>query len=132
MNIVVDTSIIIAVFLNEKSKGEIIRLTKGANLFAPASLHWEIGNAFSSMFKRNRLKYDNAIKALKYYKEIPIRFTELDLEIVLEIANRYNIYAYDACFVAAAKELNAPLLSLDNTLLRIAKKEGQKIIEVFK
>jgi predicted nucleic acid-binding protein len=130
MKIIVDTSIIIAVILNEKKKSAIIKLTKGANLFAPASLHWEIGNAFSAMFKRGRLKFGNAIKALGYYREIPIRFTELDLESVLEIANRHKIYAYDAYFVAAAKELHTPLLSLDTTLLEVAKKEGQKIIEV--
>lgn len=132
MNIVVDTSIIIAVILNEKSKKKIVQLTKGANLFAPASLHWEIGNAFSAMFKIGRLKFDKALKALKYYEEIPIRFTELDLESVLEIANRHKLYAYDVYFITAAKELNAPLISLDRSLLEVAKKEGQKIIEVLK
>ena len=132
MNIVVDTSVIIAVILNEKKKSAIIKLTKGANLFAPTSLHWEIGNAFSAMFKRGRLKFEDAVKALGYYQEIPIRFTDIDLELVLDIANRYKIYAYDAYFIAAAKELNAPLLSLDTALLVIAKKERQKIIEVKK
>jgi predicted nucleic acid-binding protein len=130
VNIIVDTSIIIAVILNEKSKKNIIRLTEGTNLFAPASLHWEIGNAFSAIFKRKRLKIDKALKALKYYREIPIRFTDIDLEPVLEIAHKYKIYAYDAYFIAAAKELNAPLISLDNTLLEIAQKDGQKTIEV--
>jgi predicted nucleic acid-binding protein len=130
MKIVVDTSIIIAVILNEKSKRKIVQLTEGASLFAPPLLHWEIGNAFSAMFKKKHLKIGQAIKALKFYKEIPIRFTEVDLEKVLDIANRHNIYAYDAYFVAAAKELNAPLLSLDIALLEVAKREGQKTIEV--
>ena len=130
MNIIVDTSIIIAVITNEKNKKKIIELTTGANLFAPASLHWEIGNAFSAMFKRKKLNLKQAKVALKYYNEIPIRFSDIDLEHVLDIAIKYNIYAYDAYFIIAAKELNAPLLSLDSSLIEVAKSEGLKVIEV--
>ena len=68
--------------------------------------------------------------ALKYYHEIPIRFSDLNLDEVLEIASRHKIYAYDAYFIAVSKELNAPLFSLDHNLLKIASKEGLKIIEV--
>ena len=130
MNIIVDTSIIIAVIINEENKKRIIELTKGSNLFAPASLHWEIGNAFSVMFKRDKLTIKQAKIALRYYNEIPIRFADMDLENVLDIANKYKIYAYDAYFIATAKELNAPLFSLDKNLLQIARKEGLKVIKV--
>ncbi len=130
MNIIVDTSIIIAVITNEKNKKKIIELTTGVNLFAPASLHWEIGNAFSAMFKRNKLTLKQAKVALSYYTEIPIRFSDLDLESVLDISLKHKIYAYDAYFIAAAKELNAPLLSLDKNLIKVAKIEGLKVIEV--
>jgi predicted nucleic acid-binding protein len=130
MNIVIDTSIVIAVITNEKNKKKIIELTTGANLFAPASLHWEIGNAFSAMFKRNKLNLKQAKIALRYYSEIPIRFSDIELENVLDIAIKYNIYAYDAYFVIAAKELNTPLLSLDKNLIEVARSEGLKVIEV--
>ena len=131
MNIVVDTSIIIAVIINEENKKDIVHLTKGANIIAPASLQWEIGNALSAMFKRNRLKLSYARIALQYYREIPIRFIDIDLEDSLEIANKHRIYAYDAYFISAAKNLNVPLFSLDNHLLEIAIKEGLKTIEVL-
>jgi len=55
MNLVVDTSVIIAVITNEEHKRQLINLSKGADLIAPPSLHWEIGNAFSAMFKRKRI-----------------------------------------------------------------------------
>jgi predicted nucleic acid-binding protein len=55
LNIVVDTSVIIAVISNESQKDRLIELTKGADLVAPPSVHWEIGNAFSAMLKRGRL-----------------------------------------------------------------------------
>ncbi len=46
MDIVVDTSAIMAVIINEAQREILIDLTRGANLLAPASVHWEIGNAF--------------------------------------------------------------------------------------
>jgi hypothetical protein len=32
----------------------LIEMTKSAELIAPSSLHWEVGNVFSAMFRRNR------------------------------------------------------------------------------
>ena len=43
MDIVIDTSAIIAVIANEPEKPSLIRLTSGADLIAPASVHLEIG-----------------------------------------------------------------------------------------
>jgi len=63
MDVVVDASAIIAVIVNEPSKSDIIQATQGASLIAPASIHWEIANAFSAMFKRSRLSLEEAIKA---------------------------------------------------------------------
>ena len=54
MSLVVDTSIVISVITNEKSKSKLIKIAQDEDLMAPSSLHWEIGNAFSAMFKRNK------------------------------------------------------------------------------
>ena len=70
MSIVVDTSVIISVITNEKSKTKLVRITQGEDLIAPSSLHWELGNAFSSMFKRKILSLKLAEKALNYYSMI--------------------------------------------------------------
>jgi hypothetical protein len=65
MNLVMGTSVIIAVITNEDHKGQLIGISKGADLIAPASIHWEIGNAFSLMFKRNRIGLERATSALE-------------------------------------------------------------------
>jgi len=130
MKIVVDTSVIIAVLLNEESKNRIIEITAGAGLFAPSSLHWEIGNAFSAMLKRERINLKETIQALKYYQEIPVRFLDIDLEKALKIAENYAIYAYDAYFIVACKEINCPLISLDVSLIEIAANAGINILKV--
>jgi uncharacterized protein with PIN domain len=46
MDIVIDTSVLIAVILNEPEKAELVKLTAGHTLVGPESIRWEIGNAF--------------------------------------------------------------------------------------
>jgi predicted nucleic acid-binding protein len=130
MSIVVDTSAIISVITNEKHKSQLIKITRGEELIAPESLHWEIGNAFSAMLKRKRIDIKLAKKALKYYQKIPLRFVETDLEESLEIAHNYNIYAYDAYFIECARNYKLPLLTLDNSLFDVAKKVGVSVKEI--
>ena len=130
MDIVVDASAIIAVIVNEPSKTNIIRVTQGATLIAPASIHWEIANAFSAMFKKDRLTIEDAVNALTIYAQIPIRFVEVELEESLRIAGQLNIYAYDAYLLRCAQKQKAPLLSLDKALVRLAKELKLQVIEV--
>ena len=130
MNIVVDASAIIAVVVNEPSKADIIEATQDASLIAPASIHWEIANAFSAMFKRERVSLDEALDAIDIYKQIPIRFIEIELEESLRIAHQFNIYAYDAYLLRCAQKYKAPLISLDKTLLELAKELKLQVIEV--
>jgi predicted nucleic acid-binding protein len=130
MNIVVDTSVIIAVVTNEESKAKLVELTKGIELICPYSLHWEVGNAISAMFKRKRIDLITAKKILEYYQQIPIRFIDVDLSLSLELASTFKIYAYDAYFLACALSLKSPLLSLDKELIRAAKKLEIQIKEV--
>ncbi len=131
MSLVVDTSVIISVITNEKHKTQLIKVTRGEELIAPEALHWEIGNAFSAMFKRNRIDIKLAKKALKYYQKIPLRFVEIDLDSSVEIAHKYSIYAYDAYFIECAKRYNLSLLTLDSKLINIGKKVGIQVKEVL-
>ena len=130
MNIVVDTSVIIAILTNEIHKRQLIEITAESDLIAPASLHWEIGNAFSAMFKRNRISLEQAISAIRHYKHIPIQFCDVSLNISMELSEKYKIYAYDAYFLECAMKQKAKLLSLDKQLIEIAKNIGVKVIEV--
>lgn len=130
MSLVVDTSVIIAVLTNEKSKSQLIKATKGEELLAPLSLHWEIGNAFSSMFKRNRITLELAKQAIEYYSLIPLRFQDVDINKALEIAHNYSIYAYDAYFLECSRKNNSAFVTLDESLQIIAKKMKIKVIEV--
>ena len=82
------------------------------------------------MFKRNRVNLDEALAAIEIYKQIPIRFIEVELEESLRIAHQLNIYAYDAYLLRCAQKQKAPLISLDETLLKLAKELKLHVIEV--
>ncbi len=129
-NIVIDTSSVIAVILDEPEKPRLIKLTEGVNLLAPSSLHWEIGNAFSAMFKRERLSLKDAMSAINIYKKIPIHFIDIELSKALELAHTNNIYAYDAYVITCASLYRATLLTLDETLKKIALDQNIKVLEV--
>jgi len=47
MDIVIDTSALIAVLVDEPERAKIIEITVGKALFGPGSIPWEMGNAFS-------------------------------------------------------------------------------------
>jgi predicted nucleic acid-binding protein len=132
MDIVVDTSAIIAVIANEPEKEALVELTTGADLIAPRSVHWEIGNAFSAMLRLEGIKVEQAIQAVKLYQQIPIRFVDVELEETLKIANALGIYAYDAYLIRCALKYRSPLISLDRNLVNAAKEMKVKVIEVRK
>ena len=130
MNITIDTSALIAVIGNEESKQKIIEATKDCSLYAPASVHWEIGNAFSAMFKRRQSTVELAKQALNEYRKIPVKFIDVPLEKALELSHAQNIYAYDAYLIQCAQQTSTSLLTLDNGLKRAAEKAGVQILEV--
>jgi predicted nucleic acid-binding protein len=130
MEIVIDTSAVIAVILNEASKPILITQTVGAELFAPTSLHWEIANAFSAMLKRKRITLEQAQQAIDAYQQIPLRFIDVDLSHALALSAQLDIYAYDAYILACAIQQQCPMLTLDSGLVHAAQRIGIKVLEV--
>ncbi len=128
MDITIDTSAVLAVCFNEPSKPSLISLSKGANLLAPASVHWEVGNALSAMLKRGRIQQNQANACLHSYQEIPIKLVEVDLEQALAIAAKFRMYAYDAYLLACAIQHHTPLLTLDEPLKEIARQLGISVL----
>ena len=130
MDIVIDTSVIVAVIVDEPEREKIIELTAGNTLIGPGSIPWELGNGFSSMFKQNRIELEEANKGLRIFKSIPLRFIEVDFFNAISIAKQENIYAYDAYFLECASRHSAPLLTLDQKLRTAAQNLGINTLEV--
>ena len=130
MDIIIDTSALIAVIAGEPERNRIIAITRGRTLIGPGSIPWEIGNAFSAMFKRNRLSLDEAKKGIAIFDSIPIRYIQTDFINAITISKKTNMYAYDAYFLDCAMRLRAPLLTLDRKLKKAAKDLNIEIMEV--
>jgi predicted nucleic acid-binding protein len=130
MEVAVDASVLIAVITNEEEKEKLVAMTNEAELIAPLSVHWEVGNAFSSLLKRKRITIDEALQAIEIYLQIPVRFVEVELTDSLELANEFGIYAYDAYLLRCAEKYRLPLLTLDNRLVQVAKDKKIQVLEV--
>ena len=129
MKIIADTNTFIAVALNEPEKARIIQLTEGHDIIAPAVLPFEIGNALTAMMKKNALKKDEVATAWEAVQHIPVDLRNTDIKSALNIAVRFNIYAYDAYFLDCAVNLRSPLLTLDMGMQTVAREIGITILE---
>lgn len=130
MKIVIDTSCIIAVLLNEGSRKSIIDTTIGLQLMSPDIMPAEFGNALSSMFKKKRIRLEHAQSAMDKFQSLPISFKPINVTRALEIAYEFQIYAYDAYFLDLCQRHSVPLLTLDAAMMDTAKKMNLKIIEL--
>lgn len=130
MDIVIDTSALLAVIVAEPERDRIVELTSGHSLIGPGSIPWEIGNAFSAMLRQRRLGLAEAQKGLEIFSAIPLRFVRVDLNNAISLAYQTKAYAYDAYFLDCAVRHAAPLLTLDRGLERAALKLGIKLLEV--
>ena len=130
MEVVIDASVLIAVITNEDEKEKLVARTNEAELIAPLSVHWEIGNAFSSLLKRRRVTLEEALQAIEIYLQIPVRFVEVELAESLELADELGLYAYDAYLLRCAAKYRLPLLTLDGRLIQAAKEKKIQVLEV--
>lgn len=130
MDIVIDTSALVAVIVGEPEKDQIVKLTSGHTLIGPGSIPWEVGNAFSAMFKQDQLTIEEAHKGIAIFQGIPLRYTRPNFTNALALAKQANIYAYDAYLLDCAIRHNAPLLTLDRQLMKAAKSLNVATLEV--
>lgn len=130
MDIIIDTSALIAVIAGEPERDRILLITEGKTLTGPGSIPWEIGNAFSAMFKQKRLPLDEARKGIQIFESIPIRYIQVDFLRAITIAEQTNMYAYDAYFLDCALRLKSPLLTLDRKLKTAAQELKIELLEI--
>jgi predicted nucleic acid-binding protein len=130
MDIVIDTSALLAVIVGEPERDGIVALTSGHTLVGPGAIPWEVANAFSAMFKHGRLTLAEAHEGLRLFHEVPLRLLKVDMANALSLAHQAGLHAYDAYFLDCAARHAAPLLTLDLGLKRAAKDIGIKLLEV--
>jgi predicted nucleic acid-binding protein len=73
------------------------------------------------MMKKNTLKTEEVISAWEIVQQIPVDLRNIDMKSALDIAIKFNIYAYDAYFLECAVKLRSPLLTLDLGMQNVAR-----------
>jgi predicted nucleic acid-binding protein len=116
---VVDSSAAVALVTDRRGPGEWVAATiAGCRLAAPRLMPFEAGNALRRAELGGDL--DQAAAALGHELLLALR---VDLWAHSQVAERAwglrgTFTYYDACYVALAEKLNAPLLTLDRRLAR--------------
>ena len=123
-----DTSAILTVVLGEKHREAVIASSAGAELIAPASLPWEIGNALVNGLRRQRLTEEQVAEALRSFEQVALRLERIPLEEAVRTASEEGIYAYDAYMLTLVHRHSTPLLSTDLRLRSIARKRGLRVL----
>ncbi|MGH8246884.1 MAG: type II toxin-antitoxin system VapC family toxin [Gammaproteobacteria bacterium] len=131
-DLVVDTSVVLAVLLNEPARSGIVAITEGRLVIGAPTLPFEVANALIAGFRRRRLSAEAVVGAWASYLAVRVRLTETDVRNALEIAMELGLYAYDAYVLETARAERLPLITLDNGLARAARRMGLKLVEVEK
>ena len=129
-NIVIDTSAMLAVLLDEPEKQAVVEATMGSVVCAPACLRWEVGNAATAGAKRRRLTPERARQLVTDFEQVTIRELAIELLRAVDLGLELGIYAYDAYILEAARSSGFPLLALDDPLRQNAKKLGLSLVEL--
>jgi len=129
MSILLDTSTILSVLLNEPTKPSIIENTEGQEVYCSSSIYAEIGNACSSLFKQKALSLKQAEEAVSQFYKMNLRSERFDVTKSLKIAFEHSIYAYDAYMIELALRKSSSLYTLDKKLRNLSKKLGVFVLE---
>jgi predicted nucleic acid-binding protein len=130
VELVIDTSALLAVLLDEPERAALIALTQGATLLAPGSVPWELGNGLIAGFRGKRLSTRQVRDAWTSFDRIPLRLLEVAVPKALALAEQLGLYAYDAYIIEAARAQRVPLLALDERLRIAAAGLGLEVWEV--
>lgn len=132
--VIIDNSIILKAFLNEKGCEEVRKLfqmafQKELTLLAPTLITFEFLNAISKSYS----SMDDVLTAYKQFKKIDIGIIDPDEKNVnkalMYIFNEPKISYYDASYHALAKDFDAVFLTADEKFYNLMKRKGN--VELF-
>lgn len=130
MNMVIDTSAIIASVMRGPERDALAEAASGHVLIAPGCVRWEVCQALSVMVRQKGIDVGEARRGMDILDNIPLRYVDVDMDQVLSIASRMKGVAADAFLLETAFRYNAPLLTLDRSLGRAAESLGIEVVRL--
>lgn len=120
MSLVVDASAIAELLLGTAPGHRVAERLDRAHLIAPAHLPAEITSVIRGWTLGGHLSETEARTALREYADLGIQLVPVEELMAPAWELRHNLSAYDALYVALARSVDAPLLTLDRRLTATA------------
>jgi predicted nucleic acid-binding protein len=128
LSLVIDVSILVAWFLEEKSDPRVeaaFDTIARVETLAPSLFYYEIRNALLVSERRNRITESMSAAFLRDLGLLPIRLEPAgDDASLMTLARKRKLTVYDAAYLALAKTEGLPLATLDRDLEKAAVAEG--------
>jgi len=119
---VVDASVLGALIFGEPRAEEALALLKGAELYAPPLLAYELTSVARKKALKHPLLREKLQQALDIGLSLDINWTEVDHVAVLRLALETKLTTYDASYLYLARSLDLPLATFDERLRAALKK----------
>ncbi|MDO3433957.1 type II toxin-antitoxin system VapC family toxin [Rhizobium sp. CBN3] len=132
MTFVLDASIAAAWFLPDEQHDAADRLMSDLNTtvgLVPTLFWFETRNLFLMAERRGRLRSGEAVLLMTQLRGLSLEDAGSGGDgMILYLANRYALTAYDASYVALAKADGLPLATADRKMADAARNEGITIL----
>jgi predicted nucleic acid-binding protein len=122
--ILLDASAIISAILDEPEGNIVSELTCDKVIASPNIIQMEFANALTRMMRKRTIERSEMLKAMESFELLPLQFIEVNYKNVIEIAWKYKIYAYDACYLDVAERLKLPLITFDGGMKNVGNEMG--------
>jgi predicted nucleic acid-binding protein len=116
--VVIDASALVELLLRTKTGDRVRQAIGDRELVAPDVANPEIAQALCGLERSGRLTSARATAAIARLGEGNISRVPTGMLLPDIWSLRANVSAYDACYVALARTLNCPLLTIDRPLTR--------------
>lgn len=114
--LVIDASALVELLLQTEQGALVERAIGDAELFAPDVINPEVMQSLRGLERGGKLTSERALQAFTRFAESRISRIPTGALMQQAWSMRANVSAYDACYVALARELKCELLTTDKPL----------------
>lgn len=128
-NFVVDASFVIAFLMPDENHSKVdlfFNQFKASliNLIASPMLSFEVLNGLNTALSRKRITKDYCLNRINEFLDYKIEVYEINLKEVFLLAEKHKLTVYDASYLWLNKKIDAPLLTLDKKLAKLASRKN--------
>lgn len=126
-SIVLDCSVTVSWFMTDEFStisNDILTLVSKEKAIVPSIWQLEVGNVLLMCQRNKRITKEQRINALHILNELPIIIDDLTPKYAwqdtIELAEKYSLSLYDACYLELSLRYTLPLATFDNQLKKAA------------